>query len=124
MKTQRKKEWFDDQLFWRDLYPFIFSEKRFADTEYEVENLLKLTKPKGKAILDLCSGPGRFSIALAQRGFAVTGVDKTKYLLERARAKARTAKTNIEWIQNDMRDFVRSECPAAHCCGGEDYTVD
>ncbi len=71
--------------------------------------VLALTRPKGRAALDLCCGPGRFSIALAKRRFAVTGVDRTKYLLDKARARARSARVRIEWVQRDMRDFVRSE---------------
>jgi SAM-dependent methyltransferase len=34
-------------------------------------------------------------------------VDRTKYLLEKARAKATAARLKIEWVCKDMRDFVR-----------------
>lgn len=105
----RRKEWFDDNSFWRDLYPCMFPEKRFAAAVEEVVKALVLTKPKGKFALDLCCGPGRCSIALAQLGFSVTGVDRTKYLLEKAKARARAAKVKVEWVQKDMRDFVRPE---------------
>jgi SAM-dependent methyltransferase len=107
MKSARKKEWFDDDSFWRDLYPFLFSDQRFAAAAEQVARALKLAKPPGKSVLDLCCGPGRCSIALAKRGFAVTGVDRTKFLLDKARAKARAARLKIEWVQEDMRDFVR-----------------
>jgi SAM-dependent methyltransferase len=36
-------------------------------------------------------------------------VDRTKYLLDKARAGARAAGVKVEWIQRDMRDFVRSD---------------
>lgn len=103
----RKKEWFDNDSFWRELYPFMFSDRRFADATDQVAKLLKLAKPRGKSALDLCCGPGRCSIALAKRGFSVTGVDRTKFLLDKARAKARAARVKIEFLQQDMRDFVR-----------------
>jgi len=109
MKTVRKKEWFDDDSFWRDLYSFMFPEKRIADADAQIAKAVALTKPAGKSVLDLCCGPGRCSIALARRGFSVTGVDRTKYLLDKARAKARAARVNIEWVQKDMRDFVRPD---------------
>ena len=110
MKTpRRKKEWFDDESFWREVYPFVFPEQRFAAADEQMEKALALTKPAGKSVLDLCCGPGRCSIALRKRGFAVTGVDRTKYLLDKARTNARAARTNIEWIQKDMRDFVRED---------------
>ena len=108
MKTaKRKKEWFDDNSFWRELYPFMFPEKRIADADEQIAKALALTKPPGKTVLDLCCGPGRCSIALAKKGFSVTGVDRTTYLLNKARAKAKAARVKIEWVRKDMRDFVR-----------------
>jgi SAM-dependent methyltransferase len=109
MKTKRKKEWFDNDSFWRELYPFMFPEMRFAETDEQMAKALKLAKPPGKSALDLCCGPGRCSIALAKKGFSVTGVDRTKYLLDKARARARAARVRIEWVQEDMRDFVRPD---------------
>lgn len=105
----RKKEWFDDESFWRELYPFMFSEQRFASADEQMAKALRLTKPAGKSVLDLCCGPGRCSIALAKKGFSVTGVDKTKYLLDKARANAKAARARVEWVQQDMRDFVRAD---------------
>ena len=108
MSTRHKKEWFDGS-FWEDLYPFLFTEERFATTADEVEKALALTSPAGKSVLDLCCGPGRYSIALAKAGFNVTGVDKTKFLLDKARAGAKSAKTKVEWIDTDMRAFIRPD---------------
>ena len=108
MKTvPRKKEWFDDDSFWRELYPFMFPKKQIADADGQITKVLALTKPTDKSVLDLCCGPGRCSIALAKNGFSVTGVDRTKYLLSKARAKATAARVKVEWICEDMRDFVR-----------------
>jgi 2-polyprenyl-3-methyl-5-hydroxy-6-metoxy-1,4-benzoquinol methylase len=106
-KHVRKKQWFDQDTFWRKTFPFMFPEKRFAVAAETIVKILKLTKVRGKTALDLCCGPGRCSIALAKRGFSVTGVDRTKYLLDEARTRARAAGVNVEWIQQDMRDFVR-----------------
>jgi SAM-dependent methyltransferase len=107
MKT-RKKEWFDDAWYWRKLYPFMFQEKDMAEVEARMDKALRLTKPPGKAALDLCCGEGRYSIALAKKGLAVTGVDKTKYLLTKAQGAARSARVRVEWVRQDMRDFVRA----------------
>jgi 2-polyprenyl-3-methyl-5-hydroxy-6-metoxy-1,4-benzoquinol methylase len=108
MKTTRKKEWFDDS-FWRELYPFMFPDERIADADEQMSKALMLAKPTGKSALDLCCGPGRCSIALAKRGFSVTGVDRTRFLVDKARAHARAARVKIEWVQKDMRDFVRPD---------------
>ena len=109
MNMRRKKEWFDDDSFWQELYLFMFPDHRFEETPEEIRKVLSLTNPSGKSALDLCCGPGRCSIVLAQAGFNVTGVDRTRFLLDKARSRARREKKKIEWIQMDMRDFVRAD---------------
>ncbi|MBN2318061.1 MAG: class I SAM-dependent methyltransferase [Acidobacteria bacterium] len=109
MSPIRKIEWFDKDDFWRDLYPFMFPDKRFDDAPVEIEKVLSLVKPKGKAVLDLCCGPGRCAISLARKGFRVTGVDRAKFLLDKAKTRAKKDGARIEWIEMDMRDFVRHE---------------
>jgi SAM-dependent methyltransferase len=107
MKTKRKKEWFDNDAFWRELYPFMFPQERIAKAGEQVAKALARAKPPGKSALDLCCGPGRCAIALAKKGFSVTGVDRTKFLLDKALSRARAARVRIEWVRQDMRDFVR-----------------
>jgi SAM-dependent methyltransferase len=110
-------EWFADEEFWATTYPFMFPESRVAAAADEVEQLLALAGlgggagAAGAAVLDLACGPGRHSVQLARRGFAVTGVDRSAFLLGRARARAAEAGAAVEWVQSDMRDFVR---PAAY----------
>ena len=104
---ERGAEWFDDESFWIDLYPFLFTEERMAAVEEEVEGLLSLVPYQGRAVLDLCCGPGRHAIPLARRGMNVTGVDRSPYLLSRAVERAREAEVAVEWVQADMRDFSR-----------------
>jgi len=109
MTVHRKKEWFDNESLWTDLYPFLFPAKRFTNAFDQIDKALALARPRGKAALDLCCGPGRCAIALAKRGFTVTGVDRTDFLLRKAKAKARYARLRIEWVKQDMRDFVRPD---------------
>ncbi|HUU11512.1 MAG TPA: class I SAM-dependent methyltransferase [Phycisphaerae bacterium] len=109
MTKRRGREWFDDESFWRDTYPFMFPQKRFADASDEIGRIRRLVKPAGKKALDLCCGPGRFAVSLARKGFTVTGVDKTAFLLRKAKALARAAGVRVEWVKSDMRDFVRPE---------------
>lgn len=109
MGSRRTKEWFDDDAFWRDFYPVMFPQDRFDDTPGEIDKVLSLVKPNGKAVLDLCCGPGRCAVELARRGYEVTGVDRTKFLLDKAKTRARKAKVRIKWIGMDMRDFVRAK---------------
>ena len=109
MARRRKKEWFNDESFWRGTYTFMFSEQRFANTPGQIGKLLRLVRPRGKRVLDLCCGPGRCAVELARRGFTVTGVDASRFLLAKARARARAAGVEVEWVRQDMRDFVRPE---------------
>lgn len=100
-------EWFEDESFWIEMYPHLFPEERLRASEEEVDRILSLVGFQGTSVLDLCCGPGRHSMVLAKKGFAVTGVDRTAFLLEKARAKAKEENLRIEWIQQDMRDFLR-----------------
>jgi ubiquinone/menaquinone biosynthesis C-methylase UbiE len=63
------REWFEDEAFWRETYPYMFDEPRFATADKEVRKILRLTGVRRGAVLDLCCGPGRQSVALAKRGF-------------------------------------------------------
>lgn len=100
-------DWFADDDFWRTLYPAMFPPDRFAAADQQVQQILDLTAFAGRAVLDLCCGPGRHSVSFAQRGFQVTGVDRSKFLLEHARQRAADAKANVEWVEEDMRRFQR-----------------
>ncbi|MEK7466590.1 MAG: class I SAM-dependent methyltransferase [Planctomycetota bacterium] len=109
MPSARTREWFDDESFWRVTYPFMFPTSRLEATPAEMTSLLRLAKPRGKAVLDLCSGPGRCSVELAKRGYRVTGVDRTRFLMDKAKTLAKSARVKIEWVFSDMRDFVRPD---------------
>ena len=102
-------QWFEDENFWDRLYPFMFPEQNFAIAADEVDTILDLAGVEEGCVLDLACGPGRHATALAKRGFRVTGVDLSYALLERPGPKARAAQVEIEWVQQDMRSFVRRE---------------
>ena len=102
------------QEWWRELFDSLYLRtdgdvvENDANTVREVDMLVQATGlTAGDKILDLCCGPGRWSIPFARRGFRVTGVDRTRRFLDRARADARRAGVQIEWVRQDMRDFVR-----------------
>jgi SAM-dependent methyltransferase len=103
-------EWFEDESFWIDLYPFTFTEERLGMGDAEVTRILALAgiaAPGGRTALDLCCGPGRHAIPLAQRGMRVTGVDRMRFHLDLARERVRMAGVSIELVEGDMRDFRR-----------------
>lgn len=98
-------EWFEDEEFWSQMYPFMFPPERMALAEEQVSQVLALTGATTGSVLDLACGPGRHASSLAARGFTVTGVDLSPYLLNRAKASGAA----VEWILEDMRRFERPE---------------
>lgn len=104
-------EWFEDESLWTETYPFTFSEQRFAAAEEEVNKIVALVNFQGTSVLDLCCGPGRHAVILAKRGCAVTGVDRSKFLLQKAEERANAEGVRIEFVHEDMRNFAR---PAAY----------
>jgi ubiquinone/menaquinone biosynthesis C-methylase UbiE len=64
--------------------------------------------PMPARILDVGGGPGRYSIALAQRGYEVTLFDLSQRCLELAKQKAREAGVQITAFEHgDARDLAR-----------------
>lgn len=100
-------DWFESEEFWRDFYPYMFSAERFAAARDEVSHIIALTQCSGGSMLDLCCGPGRHAVEFALRGFQVTGVDRTEFLLDKARKHAQESGAPVEWVKADMRNFVR-----------------
>jgi SAM-dependent methyltransferase len=103
-------EWFEDDSFWITTFPYMFPAESFPRADEEVDKLIALTGVSDGALLDLCCGPGRHTTAFARRGFRVTGVDRTRFLLDKARERAKEEGLDIEFIETDMSRFVR---PAA-----------
>jgi SAM-dependent methyltransferase len=103
-------DWFESETFWARFFPFMFTEAHFTAAVENVPKIVALTGVDGGSVLDLACGPGRYAIAFAQAGFHVTGVDRTRFLLDKARERATQAGANVEWVEEDMREFVR---PAA-----------
>jgi SAM-dependent methyltransferase len=73
-------------------------------TEREADFLARtLAVPSGAELLDVPCGAGRLSLALAQRGYQLTGVDWSREFLNHARL--RDTGHRVTWEQRDMRDL-------------------
>ena len=101
------KEWFGNEDFWIDMYDFLFPVSVYKKAEEEVKDILALTAFNGNEILDLCCGPGRHAIKLAEEGYNVTAVDKSPYLLNIAKDRCKKDNVNVRFIEEDMRKFSR-----------------
>jgi SAM-dependent methyltransferase len=108
MKDHRGSHWHEQDSFWEAAAPVLFSSRRWEHAPREVEAMTALLALQpGDSVLDLCCGAGRHSLEFAQRGYVVTGVDRTAAYLDRARQEAAERGTPVEFIQDDMRTFRR-----------------
>ena len=76
-------------------------------TSQEIDYFIKLLDIKlDESILDLCCGQGRHTIELAKRGFQnAEGLDRSRYLIRKARATARKNNINCRFREGDARDL-------------------
>lgn len=100
--------WFENETFWRDCHDFLFPDESFQIAATEVEQVLALTGVRGGDVLDLCCGPGRHAVSFAKKGYRVTAVDRSAFLLDKAKGHAAEAKVAPEFVHDDMRSFARS----------------
>ena len=81
-----------------------------------VEVLYRRHSGEGKRVLDLATGTGSVALALARRGYQVTGVDISVEMLEEARRKAQQADLTVEWFCQDLAKLqVPGEFDLAVC---------
>lgn len=74
------------------------------DTRREADVLERLVAAEpGAEILDVPCGGGRLSLALAERGYRLTGVDWSAEFLNHARSSS--AAPGVAWERRDMRDL-------------------
>jgi len=98
--------WHEQDHFWETVP--MFGEEHWQRAPEQVEGVIALLGLEpGAAVLDLPCGVGRHSLEFARRGFRVTGVDRTAAYLAEARERAAAEGLEIEWVQADMREFVR-----------------
>ncbi len=70
-------------------------------------------KIRGKKILDFGCGPGFYSAIFAQRGAAVTGIEMSPFLIEKAlEHKGRLGLTNIDFIQAEFLEYSSQMAPS------------
>jgi 2-polyprenyl-3-methyl-5-hydroxy-6-metoxy-1,4-benzoquinol methylase len=75
---------------------------------------------KDLKIIDIGCGTGRHSIELAKRGYAMTGIDLSESLLEKAREKAKHNGVKVDFLRHDARNlpFVKQFDVAIMMCEG------
>ncbi|MDO8692204.1 MAG: class I SAM-dependent methyltransferase, partial [Dehalococcoidia bacterium] len=93
-------------------------EEALSRTEDWLDAILKPLQ--AKTVLDCTCGTGLQSIALARRGYSVTGSDLSAAMLRRARLNAIEAGLDISWVRADIRrleETIRGQFDAVITCG-------
>jgi SAM-dependent methyltransferase len=97
--------WYNQDAFWELFEPLLFNQRRQSLAKEQVNKIQKLLQiDKSAPILDLCCGNGRHSLELSERGFDVTGVDRTERYIEAARLEANKRNLNATFVVADMRE--------------------
>jgi NAD(P)H dehydrogenase (quinone) len=91
----------------------LFTQNTLREVDFILE---ELRLPPGGTILDIGCGTGRHAIELAQRGYAVTGLDLSAEMLRRAAAAARAANVQVHWIRADATRFSLPQAYDAALC--------
>jgi SAM-dependent methyltransferase len=93
-------------------YDELYAEKNYtAECDILEDAFRRHSINVPRSLLDVGCGTGGHSIELASRGFAVTGVDLSQSMLDRAVAKAGVLIENSrpEFLQGDARSFSASQ---------------
>jgi ubiquinone/menaquinone biosynthesis C-methylase UbiE len=64
---------------------------------------------KPQTVLDIACGEGTFAVAMAKKGFQVTGVDLSPQMLQFARERAEKENVKVEFLPQDMRSLSFEE---------------
>jgi glycine/sarcosine N-methyltransferase len=97
---------------------FVHWERRLANELPFIE--AQLTACGARRVLDVACGTGQHTIALAQRGYQVTGVDLSTGMIQRARENAASEGLDVRYLVagfGDLRARLEGHYDALLCLG-------
>ncbi|MDY0278834.1 MAG: class I SAM-dependent methyltransferase [Acholeplasma sp.] len=87
-------------------YDILYQEKDYNAECDLIERIIhEYSNQPAKSILDLGCGTGNHTLRLAERGYQVSGVDRSEDMLSIARAKSQEKQLSCEFFQSDIREF-------------------
>jgi SAM-dependent methyltransferase len=116
--------------WWRTFFSgpvvdFWLSVPTAEQTQQEADFIQEaLQVPPPAKLLDVPCGGGRHCLALAGRGYEMTGVDLSPGFLDAARAQSAGGPGVIGWEQREMRDLPWSERFDGAFCFGNSFGYD
>ena len=87
-----------------ELYDQLMSNSKYEHWNKLINNLVDKYKIKGNA-LDLACGTGTITKMLLDINFNVTGIDKSEYMIKKAKMKLEPYQNKVNLIISDLRDF-------------------
>jgi 2-polyprenyl-3-methyl-5-hydroxy-6-metoxy-1,4-benzoquinol methylase len=79
------------------------------DLDPDLAKALRTLNLQGGRALDLGTGPGTQAMALAERGFRVTGTDISETAVKKARAKGKERGLEVAFLKDDVMESVLDE---------------
>jgi SAM-dependent methyltransferase len=97
--------WWED--YFGELYLRLLEATLAPDqTAREVAGVMTMLKLRpGARILDVGCGQGRHAVPLAGTGYHMTGLDRSTYLLQKAREAADAVSVDVHLVRGDMRSL-------------------
>jgi SAM-dependent methyltransferase len=87
-------------------YDLLYRDKDYEEECDKIEQIIREQKMgKVQTILDLGCGTGNHALRLANRGYSVTGVDRSENMLAIAGLKALESNLDSTFVQSDIRSF-------------------
>ena len=88
------------------VYDEIMSDVPYDQWLNYIEAIWSVHSFSPNTVLDLACGTGNISLRLARRGYTVTGIDCSKYMLAVAKRKAIDAGLYVSFMQDDIKNFT------------------
>lgn len=109
-EEEGKKAWWEG-YFGPD-YSLLYPDKDAASGEAEAPRIAAaLAIAPGAKLIDFGCGNGRHALALARRGFEVTGVDFSRHLLEQATRAREAEGISAHFLLADLRNLPIETLP-------------
>lgn len=96
---------FGEEAFWADFHDFLFPTQRYEQAERLLADAPLFALPAGAKVLDMCCGPGVFTVPLAQHGYQTTGVDLSQAMLDRAADRCARGGVRARLVRADALTF-------------------
>lgn len=101
--TQDRQEWFE-RWFSSPMYESLYAGRDATEAKQMIDLIEQRVPPaEDQRVLDLACGRGRHSLALARRGYHVTGMDLSQRAIQTASLKAQKEGLEVDFIVGDMR---------------------